>query len=223
MRLRQQLKKETEVSVTALDQAMREDSGEDDGGEESQADVLLRIAQESEPFHTSNGEAYADITKGDAGGSSHRETWKVRSRGFKDWLLDSYMEETGGGSVSGEAMNSALNTIEARARLRAPKREVFLRVGGQDGKIYLDLHNDAWSVVEIDVEGWRIIQNPPVRFRRPATQLELPIPVRTQTLHTKEAPFSVVAARPMCAYPTYPHYVGEGNTKNAESYQCREP
>jgi hypothetical protein len=75
VRLRQQLKKETEVSVTALDQAMREDSGEDDGGEKSQADVLLRIAQESEPFHTSNGEAYADITKGDAGGSSHRETW----------------------------------------------------------------------------------------------------------------------------------------------------
>jgi tannase/feruloyl esterase len=39
----------------------------------------------------------------------------------------------------------------------------------------------------------------------------------TQTLHTKEAPFSVLASRPMCAYPGYPHYVGAGNPKNAES------
>ena len=45
----------------------------------------------------------------------------------------------------------------------------------------------------------------------------------TQSLHTKEAPFSVVAARPMCAYPTYPHSIGGGNPKDAESYQCREP
>jgi feruloyl esterase len=45
----------------------------------------------------------------------------------------------------------------------------------------------------------------------------------TQTLHTNEAPFSVVASRPMCAYPTYPHYLGTGNLKSAESYECRNP
>jgi hypothetical protein len=44
-----------------------------------------------------------------------------------------------------------------------------------------------------------------------------------QTLHTKEASFSVVASRPMCAYPTYPNYVGDGNPKTAESYECRKP
>jgi hypothetical protein len=45
----------------------------------------------------------------------------------------------------------------------------------------------------------------------------------TQTLHAKEAPFPVVASRPMCAYPTYPHYVAEENPKTAESYECRKP
>jgi hypothetical protein len=44
-----------------------------------------------------------------------------------------------------------------------------------------------------------------------------------QTLHTNEAPFSVVASRPMCAYPGYPHYVGAGNPKSADSYECRKP
>jgi len=44
-----------------------------------------------------------------------------------------------------------------------------------------------------------------------------------QTLHTKEEPFSVVASRPMCAHPGYPQYVGKGNPKSADSYECRKP
>ena len=45
----------------------------------------------------------------------------------------------------------------------------------------------------------------------------------TQTLHTREAPFAITASRPMCAYPAYPHYLGTGNPKSAESYECRRP
>jgi feruloyl esterase len=44
-----------------------------------------------------------------------------------------------------------------------------------------------------------------------------------QTLHTNEAPFSVIATRPMCAYPAYPHYVGAGDPKSQNSYECRKP
>jgi hypothetical protein len=44
-----------------------------------------------------------------------------------------------------------------------------------------------------------------------------------QTLHTKEEPFSVVASRPMCVYPGYPHYVGTGNPKSTDSYECKKP
>jgi feruloyl esterase len=43
-----------------------------------------------------------------------------------------------------------------------------------------------------------------------------------QTLHTKEEPFSVVASRPMCAYPGYPQYVGTGNPRSTDSYECRK-
>jgi hypothetical protein len=35
-------------------------------------------------------------------------------------------------------------------------------------------------------------------------------------------PFAVVAARPMCRYPAYPHYQG-GDASKAESFQCRTP
>ena len=67
--------------------------------------------------------------------------------------------------------------IEAKARFDAPERAVHVRVGGMDGKIYLDLCDETWRAVEIDVNGWRVVDSPPVRFRRAAGMLPLPLPV----------------------------------------------
>jgi hypothetical protein len=46
-----------------------------------------------------------------------------------------------------------------------------------DGRIYLDLCDEAWRALEIDSAGWRVIDTPPVRFRRTAGMLPLPKPV----------------------------------------------
>src|SRR5262249_24970863 len=53
---------------------------------------------------------------------------------------------------------------------------VHLRVAGQGGRIYIDLGNDQWNAIEIDESGWRIVDVPPVRFRRPRGLLPLPPP-----------------------------------------------
>ena len=68
--------------------------------------------------------------------------------------------------------------IEAKAHFDAPEREIYVRVGGLDGRLYLDLGDETWRAVEIDVTGWRVIDNPPVRFRRAAGMQPLPMPVR---------------------------------------------
>jgi hypothetical protein len=52
-----------------------------------------------------------------------------------------------------------------------------LRVAEHRERIYLDLADEAWRAVEIGPNGWRIIDRPPVRFRRPAGLLALPIPL----------------------------------------------
>ena len=49
-------------------------------------------------------------------------------------------------------------------------------MGGLDESLYLDLGDDAWRAVEITATGWRIIDKPPVRFRRAAGMQPLPIP-----------------------------------------------
>jgi hypothetical protein len=47
-------------------------------------------------------------------------------------------------------------------------------VGEAQGCIYIDLANDAWEAVEVTATGWRVISNPPVRFRRGRGMAPLP-------------------------------------------------
>jgi hypothetical protein len=56
-------------------------------------------------------------------------------------------------------MQISSNVIEAKAHFDAPERIVHVRVGGLDGRHYLDLCDDTWRAVEIDTAGWRVIDN----------------------------------------------------------------
>jgi hypothetical protein len=137
----------------------------------TQAETLLELAAEVKLFHTSDDKAYADVVK-----NGHRETWFVRSKKFKLWISREFLEETGK-PPGREALTAALDQIEAEAIHNGPTLPVYVRIGGFEGKIYLDLCDDEWRVVEIDANGWRVIQNPPVRFRRAPGMLPLPVPV----------------------------------------------
>jgi len=168
-RLRAQLKL-AGCRVTALDQALAEEVGEGSGRGPKQADVLIDLAQEAELFHSPDATAFADLQV-----NGHRETWPVRTKGFKRWLARRFFEATAGAPNS-EALQSALNVIEAKAHFDGPEREVHIRIGGLDGNLYLDLGDEAWRAVEIGIEGWRIVEDPPVRFRRAAGMQALPAP-----------------------------------------------
>ena len=56
------------------------------------------------------------------------------------------LRETGG-APSSEALQSALNVIEAKAQFDGPERQVHIRVGGLDGRLYLDLADETWRAV----------------------------------------------------------------------------
>ena len=159
------------IRVLALDEAMV-GSGSDSNHDPSQADTLLDLAKDIFRFHSPDSTAYADIEV-----NGHRETWRIRSVGFRRWLARKYYEKTEG-APNLESINSALNVIEAEAFFDGPEMDVHVRVAGQDGKIYMDLVDDEWRAVEIDSEGWRIMERPPVRFRRAAGMQPLPEPTR---------------------------------------------
>ena len=148
------------------------------------ADRLIKIAversyrdEDSKPeaggfFHTPDAVAYVDIEI-----DGWRETWPVRSRGFRRWLVRVYYETTGTAPNS-EALQTALGLCEARAHFDGPEREVYTRIGGANGKIYIDLTNMHWQAIEIASTGWRVLDSKqvPIRFRRAPGMLSLPLP-----------------------------------------------
>jgi hypothetical protein len=156
--------------VTALDEAIAEQNGDTGRRGPSQADIVVGLAQSVELFHSPDDTGFADLEI-----NGHRETWPIRSKGFRRWLARCYFEATQG-APSSEALQSALNVIEARAHFDAPERVVYIRVGGLDERLYLDLGDEMRRAVEIDATGWRVIEKPPVRFRRAAGMQPLPMP-----------------------------------------------
>ena len=132
--------------------------------------MLAHLGAPNQLFHTAAGTAYADIPLKD-----HRETWPLRSKRFRSWLRRCHYEATGE-AASPAAIRSALDLLEARAQFDGPERVVHIRTAAYAGQIYLDLADEHWRAVEIGPDGWRVIGSPPVRFRRPAGILPLPVP-----------------------------------------------
>lgn len=136
----------------------------------SVSSVLLDCAAAAGLFHTADGQAYIDMPV-----NKHRETVPIRDNSFRSWLTREYYMQTGGAPNS-EAMAAAIAVLEARANYDGPCREVFLRTAEHEGRIYIDLTNEHWQVAEISAEGWQIVNDPPVRFRRAPGMAELPVP-----------------------------------------------
>ena len=145
------------------------------GGRPTQAQGLIDIATRGdvELYHSPDRTPYADITI-----AGHRETWSLRSRGFRFWLRGEFYRETKTAPNS-DAISTAMGVLEAMALFNGQTREVHLRIAavGED-RVYLDLCDARWRQVEITRDRWRIIESEtsPVRFRRTAGMLALPPP-----------------------------------------------
>ncbi|MFO1162220.1 MAG: hypothetical protein U1E60_25500 [Reyranellaceae bacterium] len=136
----------------------------------------LALAGSAGLFQTPDGIAYADLEI-----DGHRETWAVRGRFFRRWLIRQGLSMSDG-MPSMQALNETLGVLETRALSAGPVREVKVRIGRLDDRIYLDLGDPAWRAVEIDADGWRLVERPALRFRRPAIQQPLPAPERGGTI-----------------------------------------
>ena len=153
----------------------------------SATDVLLNVATAAQLFHASDGTGFADLII-----DGHRETWPLRGKRFQGWLRRRYYERTWD-SPSPVALNAALNALEAQAQFDGPQHKVSVRLAEHDGLIYLDLADEFWRCIEIAASGWRIAEDPPVRFRRTAGMQPLPLPLRGGSIEAL-APFVNLAS-----------------------------
>ena len=138
---------------------------------EKEAEALIRIGRTGATYFCDpGGNAFADIMA-----DGRRETRPLTSDEFADWLTNLFYAEKKKAPTSA-AMKNAIRTLRAHARFEGERHKVHLRVAEYDGKIYLDLADSEWRAAEIDASGWRVVHDPPVRFRRTAGMAALPMP-----------------------------------------------
>jgi hypothetical protein len=168
----------TEAQATLNSAYRREprDPWTEPGKRANTAKLLEDLSEDIELFHTAKGEAFALVPVND-----HVECWAVDSKTFKGILTNRYFKKQN--STPGrDALQSFIDLLCARAAFDGPEKQTYLRFAHVDQRAYLDLANDCWQVIEIDAQGWRILPQSPVCFRRVAGMKPLPTPVRGGSL-----------------------------------------
>lgn len=142
-------------------------------------DELVRLAANAELFCEPDGNSdkvYATVPVG-----THFETYRINSREFRLWLTNEFYR-TFGEAVSSQPMQDAINSLAATAYFSDKRHSVFTRIGELNEKLYYDLGDKSWRVVEIDAAGWRILDMSPVKFIRPGGYKSQVIPVKGGSL-----------------------------------------
>ena len=152
--------------------------GEPEHGEpETHVDVLLRLADAGATlFHEASGKTYAAVKVDD-----HVEVHEIGSEGFRRWLRHEFYKERGR-APSSQAFSDAIGILDCRAMYEGSREETYVRVASVGPDVYLDIGDESRRAVKVDADGWSIIANPPVRFRRPSGLLPLPEPVKGGSL-----------------------------------------
>lgn len=197
----------------------------------SQANQILTLADDIELFHTSDRTPFASIEVGE-----HFEVHPVNSKGFRDYLSYQFYQEDGK-SPSSQALQDAINSLSGKAKFEGKTQDVHIRLASFNGKIYLDLCNDDWQILEIDADGCRVIEaaGSPVRFRRTKAMLALPTPDAggdisklKNFLNVDDKNLTLILAWLVNSFrPDYPFPIllisGEqGTAKSTASKVCRE-
>jgi hypothetical protein len=145
-------------------------------GLENPVALLSRFALTAQVFRVTDGRFFARV---DIGG--RHEVLGLRSRGFHDWLIAAYLLDQPV-PPSEWAICRVIGMLEARARFNSDAPEVFIRVGRGESSsepvYFLDLGDHCGRAIEVHPQGWFVVDQPEVHFRRPAGQLALPLPFR---------------------------------------------
>ncbi|MDM4014887.1 DNA-primase RepB domain-containing protein [Roseiconus lacunae] len=180
--LRKALDEEDRIGWRAIRQLGKSEN--DDDRREGQSDILARLIQtHCELWHDQDGQPYATVNV-----SGHRETMRLEGGGkkpsaFELWLERTYWtvtkEISGKGAIAKPvAKNDSLRLAQGLALHDGSQHPVAVRLAEHGGRIYLDLGDESWDAVEIAPTDWRIISDPPVKFRRPNGMRPLPRPVK---------------------------------------------
>ena len=133
-------------------------------GKVSQADLLVELGRTAELFHDSAGTGFARLHLG-----SHLEIWPLQSKRFRNWLRLRHYQQFRKAPNS-DAVSAACGVLDGIACFDGAERNLHNRVVWLDGAIYYDLGDQRWRAIRVHEDGWEIVEEPPILFRRYAHQ-----------------------------------------------------
>jgi hypothetical protein len=105
------------------------------------------------------------------------QSWPLRSKTARQFLSRLfYLKE--GTAPGGDAIPTALATLEGIAVHDGPEHALSTRLAEHDGRIYLDLGDTDRRAAVVGPNGWQVVEELPVYFRRSRGMLALPVPER---------------------------------------------
>ena len=143
----------------------------------TQSGQIMELTKNIEVFVSQEDEPFACISV-----NGYKENWAIESKTFKDWISRSFYEKYK--QVPNEnSIKDALAALAGKAKYEGEKRQVFIRRAEHNGAIYIDLANENRQVVKITANGWELISDCPVKFRKVGGLKPLPIPERNGSLN----------------------------------------
>ncbi len=167
-----------QVGKDSVGESQDMDSRPDDNDTKNTSDLLIGFVSDScELFHNKNKECFAKINI-----DGHTEIWDITSTGFGDWIRGEYFRITNKG-IPDKKLNEITPTLTALAVHKGYEQEVFMRVAQVNNKIYIDLCDKDWGVIEITKNKWGVISESPVAFVRNNCMLPMQKPIGSHKNH----------------------------------------
>ena len=156
-----------------LKQKTTEEPSKKQAEKKSQADRLVTLCISQQPifFHDQHKTPYMRVRQ-----AGVNVIMPIRSRQFKTWLAN-LMWQTEQKVPGTEGLNSAINVLQGKALLEGKQYTLHNRVAPAEDGFWIDMADDKWRAIKVDAQGWRIIDDPPILFRRYSHQLPLAEPI----------------------------------------------
>ena len=194
------------------------------------ADKVIGVVEGSaELFHDTKSVAYAVVQL-----EERRAVLRLASRPMRSWIARTARRKLGQ-SIGSGVLDEALLALDGIARFDCDERTVHLRVAEEKGAIYIDIGDQTGACIEVTREGWRVLDDVPVMFRRPDAMRPLPRPERGGTLDDLRpffnaadddalhlfAAWMVAALRPGRPFPILALHGEQGTAKSTASRVAR--
>lgn len=178
---------------------------------ESQADQLIKIILKKEGLELFKDERDSSFISLYING--HRETWKCNSQTIKDLLSFEFFSQKGK-AVGSDVIKNVVSVLEGKAKFIGGKKRLDNRTSFKDDILWYDLTNKDWQAVKVTADGWNIVNEPPIIFKRfshhhsqvfPATNGNAELILNYVNIKNEKHRLLLVVFIISCFIPDFPH------------------